>query len=256
MMWPWEIPKLFRTHETPVRPGEAPDFDRLESYFQVLSHAARLELLYQLRFPRSLPDIRVTARQVRHGQSADRAMSRQAVEEHLQRLIDLGLVNPQETEDSRTKRAYVVNGQRLYQVLEEFRAIGTIAATAPPAEGVTAELGIARPPPRLVGPQLVIVHGLHEARTFPLRTDKQDANRGWLVGRKPGLAVSLDYDPFVSSENSEITANGGAHVIRDIAGSRNGTSVNWRRLEPNERAPLESGDVIGVGRSILVFRSH
>jgi hypothetical protein len=30
--------------------------------------------------------------------------------------------------------------------------------------------------------------------------------------------------------------------------------LNWRRLDRDERVPLTPGDVIGVGRTALVFR--
>ncbi|MEO7397883.1 MAG: FHA domain-containing protein, partial [Ilumatobacteraceae bacterium] len=59
-----------------------------------------------------------------------------------------------------------------------------------------------------------------------------------------------------SLENSEIRADGNDFVLVDLRSSRNGTWLNWRRLGAEVRARLEPGDVIGIGRSLLVFRRH
>ncbi len=86
-----------------------------------------------------------------------------------------------------------------------------------------------------------------------LRRDDLGSGRGWAVGRKPGLPVSLEYDPYVSLVNSEVLPVGDRYLLADLGSSKNGTWLNWRPVGA-EPVPLTQGDVIGVGRSLLVFR--
>lgn len=232
---------------------ETPDFDQLEGYFSALAYSARLELLHILRFPANVQDIRLKPRQLRPGMSADRPASRQAIQAHLDRLTEIGVVVVEEGPDGR--KEYRVNPSRLYRIMEEFRQVGVIMADAMPAPDATADADQARPRSSAPGPKLVLVHGLLEGKAFPLRKTELGPGGGWIVGRKPGLSVSLEYDPFVSLENSELRLEGGEHLLSDLPTSRNGTWLNWRRLAPGVRAKLEPGDVIGVGRSLLVFRA-
>jgi hypothetical protein len=231
-----------------------PDYDELGDYFKALGYGARLELLHELLLPRALNEITLAARRTGPGQQAGRRISRQATQEHLEKLMEIGVVVAREPDAPTGKRQFVVNGPRLYQLMEEFRRVGTLMPGVPVGRDATVGLAsrqAARPEP---GPKLVLVHGLHEGKPFPLRRTDLDAGRGWVLGRKPGLHVSLDYDPFVSLENSEVVPEANRYLLLDLPSSRNGTWLNWRRLDKAERAPLEPGDVVGVGRSLLVFR--
>jgi hypothetical protein len=60
-----------------------------------------------------------------------------------------------------------------------------------------------------------------------------------LVGRAPGCELQLD-DPRVSGEHATVWWTGLGWSVRDL-GSRNGTWVDGRRLEPGEAAPLRAG---------------
>lgn len=249
----------WRTPKPPVRDvavgmagDDAPDFEQLEQYFSALAYSMRLELLHVLRFPTNLQDIRLKPRQVRAGQSADRPASRQAVQEHLDRLMEIGVVVVEEGANGR--KEYRVNPPKLYRIMEEFRQVGVIMADSMAAPEATAGVDPARTPPQAPGPKLVLVHGLLEGKAFPLRASDAASNGSLLIGRKAGLPVSLEYDPFVSLENSEIVREGDDHLLADLPTSRNGTWLNWRRLAPGVRAKLEPGDTIRVGRSLLVYR--
>ena len=95
------------------------------------------------------------------------------------------------------------------------------------------------------------MHGVYEGKAFALdRASAQDGR--WVIGRKRGLAVALDYDPFVSTENAATTHQGGRYAVTDL-GSKNGTSVNWTPLPSGGSRVLKPGEVIGVGRSLLSF---
>ncbi|HLE47820.1 MAG TPA: FHA domain-containing protein, partial [Candidatus Thermoplasmatota archaeon] len=102
------------------------------------------------------------------------------------------------------------------------------------------------------GPRLVLVHGLYEGKSYAL--DPRLAPEGeWRIGRRRGIAVSLDYDPYISLENSVVRRTGDKLTIEDLPGSKNGTSVNWEPLAKGRAHVLKPVDVIGVGRSLLVF---
>lgn len=235
--------------------GEPLDYDRLEEYLSALAYGSRLELLSLLRTPRSLQDIRLAPRQTRPGENPDRAVARQTIQAHLDKLLDIGVVVTRESPQKRGKE-YVVNPQRLYQIMEEFRKVGVATGDAPVPSEDTVDLAATRPGPLEAGPRLVLVHGLEEGAAFPLRRTDLREERGWVIGRKEGLHVSLEYDPYVSSENAEIVPVGNEYSLLDLRSSKNGTLLNWRRLGHDERPVLRSGDVVGVGRSLLVFRKE
>jgi len=250
--------KVSPTPSHRVAVAEASEFDRLAGTLGALAYGARLELLHLLRFPRLRNEIRLTPRQGPGNAAAASVMSRQAVAEHLEKLVEIGVVTESAQVDARGSREYTLNTQGLYRVMEEFRQIGTVVCAGSAAgSGVTADLAplATMPPPGgLSGPRLVLVHGLLEGKVFPLHPEDCAPGSGWILGRKSGLPVALDYDPYASLENSEIVAEEGRYHLRDLPGSRNGTRLNWARLGKGEQVPLTSGDVVGVGRSLLVFR--
>lgn len=254
LQWPWASHKVAIPHPFHVGAGEPVDYEKLEEFLRALAYSSRLELLSLLRSPHALQDIRVTPRRLRAGESTDRASARQTVQTHLDKLVEIGVVLSRDRDEGRGKE-YVVNPQRIFQVLEEMRKVATFTTGAPVPRLDTVDMAYAKPTKMEDGPKLMLVHGLHEGKVFPLRrTDLREDGRGWTIGRKAGLAVSLDYDPYISVENSEIVLTAGAHTLLDLRTSKNGTWLNWRRLERDERVLLTPGDVIGVGRSALVFR--
>ncbi|HEV8360346.1 MAG TPA: FHA domain-containing protein [Candidatus Thermoplasmatota archaeon] len=236
-------------------PGEdAIDYPLLEDHLRALAHASRLELLHQLRLPRALNELRVAPGRSRAGTSAARPVARQSVQAHLDKLVEIGAVLAQEPQErGRRGKEYVVNAQRMYEITEEFRRVTAVTLGGPVSREATIEAAPTRRAPTETGPRLVLVHGLMEGKSFPLRRSDLDGKRGWVLGRKPGLPVSLEYDPFVSLVNSEIALDRDNYALSDLGSSKNGTWLNWQRLG-DAPAPLAQGDVIGVGRSLLVFR--
>lgn len=51
-----------------------------------------------------------------------------------------------------------------------------------------------------------------------------------------------------------MVARDGRSLLLDLPGNRNGTLLNWKPLARGGVAELKAGDVVGVGRSLLVFR--
>ena len=235
--------------------GEPLDYEMLEECLRALAYTSRLELLTLLRTPRALADLKLAPRRSGPVGLADRPSARQTVQAHLDKLIEIGVVQSRDRDEGRGKE-FVVNPQRIFQVLEEMRKVATVTIGAPAARLDTVDLGATAPPALEEGPKLMLVHGLLEGKVFPLRrADLHAPGRGWVIGRKAGLHVSLEYDPYVSTENAEIVPTSGGYELLDLRSSKNGTTLNWRRIGKDERVTLTPGDVLGIGRSALVFRS-
>jgi len=225
-------------------------------FLKVLASESRLSLLSALRTPKTIDEILLSPSAARGEDRSHGPISRQAVQRHLDVLLDAGLVRRESTHHGvrRAGYAYVLDHTRVFAIVEEIRALTAYRSTMSP-DLVRTESG--RPSPRdewEAGPKLVLVHGVGEGKAFALRESALQTGRGWIIGRSPDVQVPIVYDPFVSSENTAIVHGPNGYSVNDLRSSRNGTSLNWQRLGPGEEAPLESGDVIMVGRSLLLFR--
>lgn len=223
--------------------------EHLANALNALASPTRLQILRALRTPRALAEIHVRAPE------GERNIARQTVREHLNKLIQVGMVASREVDRSYGDTVeFVANHQTIFALSEEMRALSRVRPIVEP-DAATVHAPTA-PKPIEPGARLVVVKGLDEGTAFDLRPPAPPARGEWLVGRRRGVAVSLDFDPYISSENSRIVWEGGAHVVEDLPGSRNGTSVNFQPLARGERRALAHGDVVGVGRCILVYWSR
>lgn len=248
-----------------VTGSDAMHDDLLAQALGALASPTRLQILRALRTPKVLAEIHVRAPE------SDRNIARQTVREHLNKLIQVGMVTTREVD-----RAYgdtvefLANHQTLYALSEEMRGLSRVRPAVEP-EGATVHSdkgrprspeapGAARAPSHAsTGARLVMVKGLDEGTGFPLRSASSagEPTRGeWIIGRRRGVAIPLDFDPYVSSENSRIVWRDGAHVIENLPDSRNGTVVNFSMLGVGEQRALRHGDIIGVGRSFLAYWTH
>ena len=87
--------------------------------------------------------------------------------------------------------------------------------------------------------------GGRQGETFPLTTDRVE------IGRSPSADVFLD-DVTVSRSHAVLSRDEHGYVIED-RGSLNGTYVNRRRVE---KATLEDGDEVQIGKYRLTYLSH
>ncbi|MEA3199660.1 MAG: hypothetical protein QOE90_1088 [Thermoplasmata archaeon] len=217
---------------------------------EALASVPRLSLLRQLQTPRILREIRV-----RSSADDDRAgsISRQAIREHLDRLLEIGVIHARETErDHGGTIEYMINHQALFALAEEFRALAKLK----PHEEPNAETVRAPAPSRpaeVAGPSLVLVHGLDEGRRFDLTPGP--SRQTWTIGRRRGTDVPIDFDPFASSHHARIDWRDGAHWLTDLEDSRNGTTLNFREIPKATPVRLAPADIIGVGRTLFVFRA-
>lgn len=227
----------------PPAPQE-PD-EPLARALSALGNPLRIAILRQLLAPRSARDIVVSSPRP----DAGGTLSRQSVGEHLDRLAEAGFVLPwEERRSAGAAREFVLNHQAFYALSEAVRGLARMR----PVVEFSAQTAVGpRPAPRAAtGPRFVLVKGLEEGLLFPLASEGEGS---WIIGRKRGVEIALDFDPYVSAENSLVRRHQGRHVIRDLAESRNGTWVNLAPLEKGEERPLEHGDLVSVGRSALLY---
>ncbi|MDQ3367407.1 MAG: ATP-binding protein [Myxococcota bacterium] len=98
----------------------------------------------------------------------------------------------------------------------------------------------------VVQTRLVCVAGADLGRTFRVDADEV------VIGRGPAVGVSLSGSD-VSRTHARLLRERGACVVEDLDSS-NGTSLNG--LAIRGRAPLQIGDRLQVGSTILVFTRH
>ncbi len=230
--------------------GPAGKDERLSVALASLANPARISILRKLCTPRFLKDLEVYVPS-RDEPDHQRLLARQTVKEHLDRLVKEEIVV------ARTKKGdygvateYVVNQQRLYHLTEEFRSL---ARLRPPVHlnAETASVMVGRQTSKIQGPCLVLVKGVDEGRVFSLTG--RDENKEWVVGRNTDTDIVLDYDPFVSSKNSMLRSKRRGWTVEDLSESRNGTAVNFDLIPKGQPVALQHGDILGIGRSLLLF---
>lgn len=234
-------------------PSERTPGADLAQALTVLGSPVRLQILRQLRTPKTVTELDVRVRPAR-GEDRDRprTLARQTVKEHLDKLVDRGIVRTREGQrEHRTVTEYVIDHQRLYALGDEVRELALLRPTAEPSAGTMATTG-PEPASAPTEPTLVVVKGLDAGRRFPLLAPGGRA-RSWRLGRRRDLDVPLDYDAYVSGEHAVIRFDGERYEIEDLD-SRNGTRLDFEPLEPGRPEPLVNGSVIGVGRSRLVVK--
>jgi pSer/pThr/pTyr-binding forkhead associated (FHA) protein len=89
---------------------------------------------------------------------------------------------------------------------------------------------------------IVVRQGKEPGRMFELRKDRMT------IGRSRDSDIFLE-DLAVSRLHTTINRENGGFVLRD-EGSANGTYINGKRITEQ---PLEEGDEIQVGQSVLAF---
>lgn len=224
---------------------------QLARQLEAIANPTRLALLRQLRHARLLGEIRIKAEQPREGLPDERPMARQGVKQHLDRLIDAGFAKGRPGwRGEAAVEEYVVQHQRLFALAEDLRQLGDLRPLDPLASAETADIGEPATAPLPRESCLVVVHGLTEGRAFRFDGGASE----WFVGRQRGLTATLDYDPYVSSTHARLFRVGDRIHVENVAGSRNGTYLNWQRIKDGTSEPLRHGDIIGVGKSLLLFR--
>lgn len=223
------------------------ELEALSESFFALSSVRRLRILYFVTEPRSRQDI-----------ADELGISRQAVTQHLNKLIEQGFVEEIEGwRESGPVAEFRVIPNRLFALGMTLVDLGNLEAeggedrlasepTQPLEAGAQAE-----PVSKTArqDPHLLILDGPEAGERFQLRGERSR----WTIGRGDDRDLELGHDPYVSSQHCEIRLTPRGYAVVD-AYSANGTQVNFGRLPKGERAPLEAGDVVRVGRTNLVFQ--
>ncbi|MGB0652955.1 MAG: FHA domain-containing protein [Thermoplasmatota archaeon] len=221
----------------------------LEAVLKALANRNRLLLLRLLQEPHRVSDMVVRASSASAWGGASRPLTRQTVQGHLRRLMEIGAV----VRLGEGKEAvYSVHHPTLFDITEQLRELASVRAHVDlddatiPAEGT----GTGKAPE---GPHFVTVRGLHEGAIHAL--PETPPAEGWTIGRSRDCHVCLDHDRFVSGLHASVHQTGGEHVLVDARTNRNGTRFNFERLPPGGMVPMVTGDMVEVGRSLLLFRA-
>ncbi len=231
--------------------GEGGQADQLADALNALANSVRIQLLREVRTPKILKDIKVYA-PVDAAGDRGRPLSRQSVKDHLDRLTQIGAVVTREIKGERGMTVeYVMNQQQVFRISEEFRSLAKLRAVPSlPLDTVLGEQE--QESHQIQGPCLVLVKGIDEGQTFSLEPPDGDKAE-WIIGRRRSTHISLEYDPFVSSQNSVIRWRDATYTLEDLPESRNGTTRNFRLMPKGRPTPIRNGDLVGVGRSLLLF---
>jgi hypothetical protein len=233
-------------------PAEGSDRQRVARMLKALASPVRLELLKVLTSPRTLAEIRLAPARRDQGRPG-RPMNSVTVRQHLGYLLEIGAIQVVSlTRDGKRRNHFLVNHRQLFALTEELRQLARIRPETDLLLDGT-QPGPSLPPPRQPGATLTLVNGVREGQVFALKGPT--GGRGWVIGRQSDADILLDYDPYVSLENTRVFQAGARFKVMDLPGSRNGTTLNWSPLPKGHLHPLATGDVVGVGRSTLVFRS-
>ncbi len=119
-----------------------------------------------------------------------------------------------------------------------------MASTKPVAGGTEEHEGPRRSAQRRARDALIVA--FPAPRSLPVPIAGEPVGRDWF--QASGIA-----DTRVSTSHIVFTRPGGGLFVQDI-GSRNGTWANGAKLTKGERVPVSDGDILRVGRTLLVYR--
>jgi hypothetical protein len=245
----------------------------LEQYMKGLANENRLSLLEKLGRP-GVPDALHLTPSVSDGRGrSGRPIAKQAVRRHVRTLSELGLLVELEEKSGVSSGAsrYCVDLPKLFLFLEDLRGhLGSLQGDeAPwdpevlgvrvprdsflPQNGSTRTLRLPHEPAlEDDGPRLVVVRGLREGQVVPLDSEEGEGRSS--IGRSPECEVRLEYDPYLAPVQAHVEGDDGGFRLVDEPGSANPTVHNWEALEDGGSVRLRDGDMVGVGRSLLLFR--
>ncbi|MHB8587131.1 MAG: FHA domain-containing protein [Thermoplasmatota archaeon] len=218
----------------------APPNERLTASLRALASERRLDVISLLQRPRYIEEI-----------ARDLKISRQGAQEHLAQLVAEGIVEKQHGQrETGTVVEYRLVRARIFAILEELREM-----TAVPIDPSSKPLFRTMALPsevrfdRSESAEIVVLNGPELGARIALRNEAKAV----LLGRDPECRLKLDWDLQVSNRHAEIRKDSTVFVIVDTF-SRNGTVLNGRTMQPGTPAKLRSGDVISLGRTLVLFR--
>lgn len=224
----------------PPAPSPLADAPAMAAALRALGHPSRLALLGFLRRPRYAEEIASHLR-----------ISREGARKHLQRLLDAGLVERRGgLREGTSVIEYVVNGEGLFLLYDAFERWGSQHPGGPRSQAMPT-VPVPTPPGRraAIDPCLTVVHGFNVGLRVHL-DPRSDAPA--VIGRERRCDLALRHDAFASGRHAEVAWTGRGFRVRDLR-STNGTSLNWQPLPKGGQRDLRHGDIVGVGKTLLLF---
>lgn len=225
------------------------ELDELSLDLSALSNNQRLRLLHLLTRPRYKEEV---------GEAL--GMSRQSASKHIDKLAERGFVRElQGWRESGPVMEFQVVPQRLFALGMRIADMGKLEPQGGPDRKVAERTVVMDDeterfdaPPRMepdTTAQLLVINGPTAGTRFGLDPETPR----WTVGRDDDRNLALKHDPFVSGRHAEVQLDPLGHAVVDVY-SANGTFINFVRLPHGGRAPLQPGDVVGIGRTFLVYQ--
>lgn len=226
--------------------AEEEEIKELAEAFFALSNERRLQLLFLLTNPRYREEI-----------AEELGVSRQAATKHIEKLLEHGFViELQGWRKTGPVEEYRVNPKRLFSLGMTLADLGKLEphggperAGAEPTQVVDDANQGSKQSTTSQHAHLLILNGPDAGERFVLEGE----GPRWTIGREEDRDLVLDHDPYISGSQCEIQLAPEGHAIVDVYSS-NGTFVNFGRLPHGGRTTLDAGDVIGIGRSFLVYQ--
>jgi DNA-binding transcriptional ArsR family regulator len=212
----------------------------LEPVLEALANPVRLRLLGYLTQPHYLEEIAVHL-----------GITRQAARKHLDKLEGAALVERRSAmRDQVRVLEFVINPQTLFLVHDEAGRLGELQREDPPVDVQRTRHDPAPRSPAMPasGPCLYTMRGLQPGRRHALGLGGE---RRWTIGRDEGCDVVVGHDPYASNRHALIRYDR-TFFLQDL-GSANGTLHNWAALPRDGEVMLAHGDVLGVGKTLLLF---
>lgn len=215
----------------------------LAQALKALAHPKRLRLLRFLVEPHYLEEI-----------ANELGVARQSAQEHVDQLLAVGAIEPRRGKGEHGPvTEYVVVLPRLFDLHEQLgQRLGVLSAEfGEDVQHTFRTQQLSQPAPRAqpAMARLVVVYGMRVGRTIPL-----EGQGPWLIGRDAHAALCIDYDPYVSSRHCEVRRGPKGFELQDALSS-NGTQLDWQTLPRGAAVPLQNGQLIRVGKSLVLFRS-
>lgn len=214
---------------------------------QAVASLNRLRLLQMLREPRTIHEIEL---EVDDPRRQGDPMTEQGVRHHLGKLRKGEFVRERRvSRGGRRIHEYETDPRGLYQVAEFVRELPH--GEEPSADELETPIAWEG---QAGGPSLTLVHGPEIGATFPLTGATAFPDRGWVLGSASHVDVSIPGDPHLDPQAAEVQQEEGAFRILDLRGASSRAAVDGVELDRGGSRTLASGDVVGVGRCLLVFR--
>lgn len=217
---------------------------------KAVAYPSRLDIVLSLRDPKSIDEIKLEA--TGGPGSEDRCISREGVRHHLQKLREVGLLETLVDDGSSArKHAYRIRTPELYRLAETLRTL--VRASGPAISGP-------RPPitwsaSKVPTPSLVVVHGAEIGLTLSLAGKPTNPKRGWVVGSGPEADLVLDWDPHAEDQAAEVVEGQDGFELVDLRAASHRVSLDGEELGRGERRRLSPGSLVGVGSTLLCFRT-